>query len=163
MVINNIIENDNDYQKILMSTDFNKMNLRDTSEDILCGVGIMSLCMVSNGDIYPCAGWQSYICGNVNQTSLNEIWKTSPQINYLRNLRKKDLKKCVNCSDRSFCAVCMVRNANENPDGDPLKINESLCEIAALNKKIVFEWQKKIKKSTNLNHVCCKFDSLSSK
>jgi hypothetical protein len=27
----------------------------------------------------------------------------------------------------------MVRNANENPDGDPLKINEHFCKVAALN------------------------------
>lgn len=143
-VINSIIENDIEYQKLIKNTDFNNINNEDTSEDIICGVGIMSLCMISNGDIYPCAGWQSCICGNVNQSPLCEIWKHSPQISYLRSLRKKDLKQCVSCDKKKFCAVCMVRNANENPDGDPLKINTSICEIAGLNKKVVLEWQQKL-------------------
>jgi hypothetical protein len=31
----------------------------------------------------------------------------------------------------------MVRNANEDPLGDPLAVNEYFCDIAKLNKEIV--------------------------
>lgn len=144
-ILYEIIENDTSYQTLIRQTDFNKINLQNAPDDIICSVGIMSLCMVSNGNVFPCAGWQSYICGNITNTSLEEIWKYSPQLNYLRNLRKKDLKECVNCSNQIFCSVCMARNANENIDGDPLRINKTLCEIAKLNKDIVLEWKNKYK------------------
>jgi hypothetical protein len=55
-----------------------------------------------------------------------------------------DFLKCLSCADKSFCAMCMVRNANENPDGDPLKINEHFCKVAALNRKIVLDWKEKL-------------------
>lgn len=143
-VINDIIENDIEYQNLIQRTDFTKLMTNNSDEDIICGVGIMSLCMVSSGEVYPCAGWQDYICGNISDSSLNNIWRTSPKLQYLRSLRKKDLKDCRECSNQLFCAVCMARNANENADGDPLKINKNLCEIAELNKNIVLDWKRKL-------------------
>jgi radical SAM protein with 4Fe4S-binding SPASM domain len=91
--------------------------------------------------VYPCAGWQGYVCGNVRETPLKEIWDNSPKVKYLRDLRKKDFPECVSCINRAFCAMCMVRNANESPEGDPLKINKHFCEIAALNRKMVLDWK----------------------
>ena len=38
--------------------------------------------------------------------------------------------------------MCMVRNANESSLGDPLAVNEYFCEIAKINKDIIFERQK---------------------
>lgn len=35
--------------------------------------------------------------------------------------------------------MCMVRNANENPQGNPLIVNEYYCKIAKLNKEIVLK------------------------
>jgi radical SAM protein with 4Fe4S-binding SPASM domain len=100
--------------------------------------------MIANGNVYPCAGWQDYIVGNIRETPLKDIWENSPKVQYLRSLRKKDFPKCVDCKDKAFCAMCMVRNANENPDGDPLKINEHFCKVAALNRKIVLDWKAKV-------------------
>jgi radical SAM protein with 4Fe4S-binding SPASM domain len=100
--------------------------------------------MVANGNIYPCAGWQDYVVGNIKETPLKEIWDNSPKVQYLRGLRKMDFPKCTNCADRGFCAMCMVRNANENPEGNPLKINEHFCKVAALNRKIVLNWRNKL-------------------
>jgi hypothetical protein len=57
---------------------------------------------------------------------------------------KKDFPKCLQCADKSFCAMCIVCNANENPDGDPLKINGHFCRVAALNRKIVLDWKEKL-------------------
>jgi len=39
----------------------------------------------------------------------------------------------------------MVRNANENLEGDPLKINKHFCKVAALNRKIVLDWKQREK------------------
>jgi radical SAM protein with 4Fe4S-binding SPASM domain len=114
--------------------------------------------MVANGNLYPCAGWQDYIVGNIKEQSLREIWDNSPKVQYLRALRKKDFPKCLSCADKSFCAMCMVRNANENQElsqagtvGDPLKINEHFCKVAALNRKIVLDWKAKLSGSMALN------------
>jgi len=143
-IINDIINNDSDYKKRLIEADFTEVEKKDTSEEILCGVCISSLCMVANGNIYPCAGWQNYICGNVKESSLCEIWDNSPKVKFLRSLRKKDMPECINCTDRHFCAVCMVRNANEAPDGNPFKINKHFCKVAALNREIVLDWKEKL-------------------
>jgi radical SAM protein with 4Fe4S-binding SPASM domain len=145
-VINDIINNDLDYQDEVRKADFTEIDARDTGDDIVCGVCVSSICMVANGNVYPCAGWQSYVAGNVYKQSLQDIWDNSPKVKYLRSLRKKDFPKCRVCPDKSFCAMCMVRNANENPEGDPLKINEYFCRVAALNRKIVLEWKEKLQK-----------------
>jgi radical SAM protein with 4Fe4S-binding SPASM domain len=146
-VINDIISNDQSYQDEMNTADFDKAGSRDTSGDIVCGVCVSSLCMVANGNTYPCAGWQDYVCGNVRETSLREIWEHSPKVKYLRGLRKKDFPKCMKCPDKSFCAMCMVRNANEAPDGNPLKINKHFCKVAALNRKIVLDWKAKLQEA----------------
>jgi radical SAM protein with 4Fe4S-binding SPASM domain len=143
-VINDIITNDPDYQREVNGADFEERDQRDRSNDIVCGVCVSSICMIANGNVYPCAGWQDYVAGNVKETPLKEIWESSPKVQYLRALRKKDVPKCTDCADKGFCAMCMVRNANENPEGDPLKINEHFCKVAALNRKIVLDWKQKL-------------------
>ncbi|MFP3042631.1 radical SAM protein [Treponema primitia] len=140
-VIKTIMDYDEDYQQEIRRIDINHIDTEDISEMIVCGVGISSACMVANGNIYPCAGWQDYVCGNVRQTPLREIWEHSPRMNYLRRLRKKDFPQCLICPDRGFCSMCMVRNANENPDGNPLKINEHFCTVASLNRKVALNWK----------------------
>jgi len=141
-LINEIIKNDLDYQEEILQADIEAAEERDDSDDIVCGVCIDALCMIADGNTYPCAGWQSYVCGNLKEQSLRDIWESSPKVKYLRGLRKKDFPLCVKCLDKAFCAMCMVRNANEDPDGNPLKINKHFCEVAALNRKIVKEWKE---------------------
>lgn len=142
-LINEIIIHDKNYQKLLKSSDY--LEKRGTYYDwdpnaVICGVGISSACMVANGNVYPCAGWQSYICGNLYNHKLEDIWSSSKEMNYLRSIRKKDFPKCKNCDSQKFCSICMVRNANEDIDGNPLNINEHFCDIAKINKEIVLDW-----------------------
>jgi radical SAM protein with 4Fe4S-binding SPASM domain len=146
IVIKDILKNDVAYQHKILDPGFVENMDRETEEDLICGVCTTTLCMVASGSVYPCAGWQNYSVGNVCDTSLEEIWKKSPPANYLRSLRKKDLPKCVQCEDRAFCSVCMVRNANESPTGNPLEINEHFCKVAALNRKIVIDWKEKLQR-----------------
>ncbi len=112
--------------------------------DFVCSVCNSSICITDNGNVYPCAGWQNYIVGNVKETSLDDIWNHSEKVQYLRSLRKHDFPKCIQCSDKDFCTMCMVRNANENPAGDPLAVNDYFCNIAKFNKKIMLEWKQKL-------------------
>jgi hypothetical protein len=78
-VINDIMGNDQVYQEEMKTADFGKADSRDTGNDIVCGVCVSSICMVANGNVYPCAGWQDYVVDNVRETPLREIWEKSPE------------------------------------------------------------------------------------
>lgn len=143
-IIHDILKDDVDYQAEILKPDFyERMETLSDPEGLVCGVAVSSACMVANGNVYPCAGWQDYICGNLQNNSLQEIWYNSEKMNFLRKVRNKDFPECQSCADKAFCAMCMVRNANENPQGDPFKINRHFCDVASLNKSIVTDWREK--------------------
>jgi radical SAM protein with 4Fe4S-binding SPASM domain len=114
-------------------------NKEFSPNDYVCSVCESTICISDNGNVYPCAGWQDFVVGNIKDKTLNEIWNYSEKVKYLRNLRKKDFPKCIKCTVREYCTMCMVRNANEDSKGNPLAVNEYFCDIARLNKKIVTE------------------------
>ncbi|MDR2148357.1 MAG: radical SAM protein [Tannerella sp.] len=141
-LINNKILNNRGY---LEQMEMEVKKKRDiTPNDFVCSVCHSSICIAENGNIYPCAGWQDYIVGNVKELSLNDIWNNSEKVQYLRDLRKKDFPMCIQCADKEFCTMCMVRNANESPKGDPLTVNDFFCDIARSNKELSLEWKKKL-------------------
>lgn len=141
-VISNKVANNAKYLEQI-ETEIEKKKKNATSSDFICSVCHSSICISDNGDVHPCAGWQDYIVGNVKETSLNNIWDNAEKVQFLRGLRKKDFPKCIQCLDKEFCTMCMVRNANESPLGDPLAVNEYFCEIAKLNREIMIEWKGK--------------------
>jgi radical SAM protein with 4Fe4S-binding SPASM domain len=140
-IIDNKVASDTKYIEQIEAETVKKRNM--TLTDSICSVCQSSICIADNGNVYPCAGWQDYIVGNVKDTSINDIWDSSIKVKYLRGVQKKDFPKCIQCPDKEFCTMCMVRNANENPQGDPLVVNEFFCDIAKLNKKIALEWKDK--------------------
>lgn len=107
----------------------------------LCGAGINDCCITENGDVYPCAGWQAMVCGNVYKQSLRDIWENSPQFKQVRSVTQGDFPECLKCEARNYCAMCLVRNYNES-NGDMFKINKHFCDVAFLNKRIVEEYKK---------------------
>ncbi len=141
-VIREIAKNDIEYMKQMEIEAEKKKNI--SINDYVCSVCHSSICIAEDGNVHPCAGWQDYTVGNIKNTSLREIWDNSDKVNYLRNLRKKDFPKCLTCSDKEFCTMCMVRNANEDPHGNPLSVNEFFCNIAKINKNMMKEWKQKI-------------------
>ncbi len=77
VLLREIIEWDKDYKE-------NTLKQRSVSEEIafdperfarqpLCGAGINDCCITENGDVYPCAGWQAMVCGNVYKQSLTQV------------------------------------------------------------------------------------------
>jgi radical SAM protein with 4Fe4S-binding SPASM domain len=144
-VINDLILNDTKYLTQIEIETEKKKNIMPN--DIVCSVCHSSICIAENGNVYPCASWQGYIVGNVKETSLKENRDNSEKVQYLRKEKKKDFPKCIQCPEKEFCTMCMVRNANEHPQGDPLVVNEYFCNVAKLNKKIVLEWKEKLMNS----------------
>ncbi len=143
-VIKSIIEIDEDYKSLISEHDI--VMLEDARfidyNEPFCSVGISTACMVSNGNIYPCPGWQGYVCGNLYDASLEAIWFHSSPMKYLRGLKKKDMKKCSNCDKRAFCTPCLSRFANESPTGNPLEVATHFCEVAKVNKEVVLDYIK---------------------
>lgn len=141
-VIRDIMENDVDYQtETLAQEALSSISEEEFAEMPLCGAGLNDLCVTVNGDIYPCAGWQGFVVGNVFRKSLKEIWEHSPKLEQIRKIKQKDFPKCIKCEARDFCNMCLVRNYNES-NGDMFKINEHFCKVAFLNKQIAEEWQR---------------------
>lgn len=113
-------------------------------DDAICSVCFSTICITECGNVYPCVGWQDYVVGNINDTPLIDIWNSSEKVQYLRNLRKRDFSKCINCQEKEFCTMCMVRNANEDPFGNPLAVNDYYCQIAKMSKRMFFEKKRSL-------------------
>ncbi len=110
------------------------------ASDPVCSICRYSLCVAANGDVYPCVGWQTNVLGNLAHQSLRDIWVGSEKLHRLREVKRGDFPKCVDCDDRGYCTVCMMCNSNENPDGDPFVINDFHCEAAAMTHRKVVEF-----------------------
>lgn len=144
-VIKQVLEADEDYQRNILDENFveNIKNINIDPNEPFCGVGINTACMVANGNVYPCPGWQGYVCGNLYKDTLKNIWFLSKEMNKLRAFRKGDIPECMVCDDRAFCSPCLGRFANESSTGNPLEVAHHFCEVAKVNKKIVMEWREK--------------------
>ena len=145
-LLRDIIEYDIDYRENILTqrpvSDEIEFNFETFIKQPVCGVGINSCCITENGDVYPCAGWQAYVLGNVYEQSLQEIWEKSEKINELRKVTQASFPKCLKCEARNFCAMCLVRNFNES-NGDMFKINDHFCKVAFLTKRLVEEYYDK--------------------
>ena len=105
---------------------------RRSGNDPICSVCRYSFCVTSSGKVFPCAGWQNNVIGDLRHQTVREIWETSEKIQELRKIKRSQFSQCVNCKDRGYCTVCMMWNSNENSDGDPYRINEYRCNVAAI-------------------------------
>lgn len=141
-IITNKITCDPDYLR-RMKQEFSKKK-EVTGDDFVCSVCNSSICITESGDVYPCAGWQGYVISNIKKNNLHEIWLHSEKINYLRDLRKHNFPKCLKCKNKEFCSMCMVRNANESPTGNPLEINDYFCRLTDCAKECIVGWEDSI-------------------
>lgn len=108
-----------------------------TGNDPICSVCRYSFCVTANGKVFPCAGWQNNVIGDLNRQSVQEVWETSKKIQELRRIKRSQFPKCLDCKDRGYCTVCMMWNSNENPDGDPFAINAYRCKVASMTHSMV--------------------------
>jgi radical SAM protein with 4Fe4S-binding SPASM domain len=145
-LINDIIHYDKDYKTILLNNTKNDEDIEEIKKSPICGVGLDSICVASNGDYYPCAGWQGMVVGNANKNNLDYIWAHSSKLNELRSITYNDFPQCFTCSARDYCSLCLARNYNENR-GNYLEVSEYFCAMTKLNKKIA-----EIYKNESKNH-----------
>lgn len=139
ILIKDIIKNDVNYSELIKEVEpFSAMTEEEFANMPLCGVGLNQICVTANGDLYPCAGWQAKVLGNVIKESLSEIWNDSPGINELRAVTRKSFPKCLKCEARDYCSMCMARNYNES-EGDMFAPPAHTCKVAFLNKRLAEE------------------------
>lgn len=147
-VISDIIENNADYRKAISEmASFSNMMYANYDNFVklpLCGAGINDCCIAENGDVYPCAGWQDMVVGNVYKQSLKDIWDNSDKLKTIRGVTQGDFPQCLECEAQDYCSRCLVRNYNESY-GDMFKLNKHFCDVAFLNKKIVEDYWTKNK------------------
>ena len=145
-LLRDIIEHDILYREETLQqlpiTDEIKFNLERFMKQPVCGVGYDNCCITANGDVYPCAGWQDYVLGNVYKQTLKAIWEESERVKELRKITQASFPQCLECEARDYCARCLVRNYNES-GGDMFAVNHHFCDVAFLNKKIVEEYRDK--------------------
>ena len=145
-LLRDIILHDTQYRdetlEQLPVTDELKFDLERFKLQPVCGVGYDNCCITANGDVYPCAGWQDYVLGNVYKQSLQEIWEQSERVKELRKITQASFPQCLECDARDYCARCLVRNYNES-GGDMFAINHHFCDVARLNKRLVEEYREK--------------------
>ncbi len=145
-LLRDIILHDTQYRDSTLQqlpvTDEIKFDLERFKKQPVCGVGYDNCCITANGDVYPCAGWQDYVLGNVYKQSLQEIWENSERVKQLREVTQASFPQCLECDARDYCARCLVRNYNES-GGDMFAINHHFCDVARLNKRLVEEYKAK--------------------
>lgn len=145
-LLRDLIEHDINYRENTLEqlpiTDDIKFNLERYIKQPVCGVGYDNCCITANGDVYPCAGWQDYVLGNVYKQSLQEIWENSERVKELRKITQESFPQCLECEARDYCARCLVRNYNES-GGDMFAVNHHFCDVAFLNKRLVEEYREK--------------------
>ncbi len=107
------------------------------AESAICPICKSSLCISNIGDVYPCEGLQRVKLGNINVQTLEYIWEKSSQVNYLRNLKYNDFRKCSECGIRAYCTSCLIMNANDSMASDFMEVSPYLCELAQAKKMIL--------------------------
>jgi len=75
-----------------------------------CTAGISKCLVASSGDVIPCAvfkGLPEFIAGNIKESRLYQIWKTSPVFKRLRNFNPNQMEgTCARCQ---FLKRCRAR------------------------------------------------------
>jgi radical SAM protein with 4Fe4S-binding SPASM domain len=74
----------------------------DPQRSVQCACARTNCGISATGEVYPCIG-APVPSGNLRQKSFAEIWKTSPQLNRIRQLGLEDFTTCKTCSLRPFC------------------------------------------------------------
>ena len=141
-LLQDMLEFDQDYLDTTLNQEPKSRDIEKFKKMPVCGVGVDNICLTANGDYYPCAGWQGMVVGNAYKQSLNDIWENSEQLKLLRTISNGSFPECIICKARDYCAMCLVRNYNENK-GDMFKITKHFCDVAFLNKKMVEDYYAK--------------------
>lgn len=103
-----LAQQDSSFCFYINRTDFTNLGaiLKCNMKFSYCGVGSASLCIDSNGDLYPCYNTmvEEFRVGNVLEDDLTELWSKSPVLEELRSLNVDEMnQQCAECLVRYYC------------------------------------------------------------
>ncbi|MHC4873514.1 MAG: radical SAM protein [Planctomycetota bacterium] len=101
-------------------------NIRWDLDEYICNAGRGLMAVSPYGDIFPCISFRMPV-GNIRESSVKEIWN-SEEVKKLRNIKRSDLKDCVECDTQHLCTYCPGRSWSEC--GDYLAKSKELCTRA---------------------------------
>ena len=70
-----------------------------------CSAGHTACYISPYGDVFPCVQFP-LPTGNVRQQRFSDVWRESPQMNEVREIRMRDLPICSTCSFMTTCTRC---------------------------------------------------------
>jgi radical SAM protein with 4Fe4S-binding SPASM domain len=74
----------------------------DPKRSVQCACARSNCGITATGEVYPCIG-APLPCGNLRVQSFADIWKHSPQLNWIRQLKLEHFTACKSCPVRPFC------------------------------------------------------------
>lgn len=99
----------------------------------VCGAGLVSACIMPEGDVVPCIALSSLVFGNVRERSFADLWTTSATRRALIGMRWGDLPSCGACALSDCCTRCPAVALGET--GALSGLVEYDCKMAALRKQ----------------------------
>ena len=97
-------------------------------DEPLCAAGTRVAHVTVRGDVLACIDLPNP-AGNLHEQSFAEIWRSSPWLQRLRTIRRRDLRVCSECAKLAYCGRCHAQALAE--DGDLLGPSSWACEHAA--------------------------------
>lgn len=93
---------DEQFERLLLGPYGNYFMTNNSDCSVQCSCA-RSVCGISAvGDVFPCIGAPIY-CGNIRKEKLIDIWKNSPEMKKIRELKPEDFKECMQCEYIEFC------------------------------------------------------------
>lgn len=109
-------------------------DFQSESSNYLCSAVGNKLSVEVDGDVFPCNSFR-YFYGNIYKNTLREIWHELPERQYLKTIKKSDLKGCELCKLNNLCVRCP--GLAYTGDGDFGKCSEWDRMIALAKSKTV--------------------------
>ncbi len=100
-------------------------------DDYICNSIHCSIALDFQGNILPCLNLRLPV-GNIYNNTIEEVWNHSEELIQLKNLKWRDLPKCLNCSTENYCLRCTGRALQE---GELTGTSTMDCLYAGIRKK----------------------------
>jgi len=71
-----------------------------------CATGRRFCLILSNLDVVPCGIMEDFVCGNLSDRSLDDIWKHSEKLSDLRELSGTRVDRIVGCENCTYNPIC---------------------------------------------------------
>lgn len=101
-------------------------------DDRVCVIG-ERLFLNAKGQYYGCSGMNEFVVGDAIRDSVGDVW-SGDMMRWLRGLKNKDFRPCINCEHSAFCKVCPAFNFNAT--GSLFDTIPAKCALAEVKHRV---------------------------